>query len=486
MPVISRRHGVIVVHGQGNQRPGVTLAEGMNAITDFLDESGAENVQRHFTLANGHGRGRLDVTSPDGKTESFRFIEAYWADRFPPAAPGDVALWILKRGPRELGKMLSSWWRDPANDIRDDRERSAFPANRFVSGLFFVELAIVSAVIALVYILSWPLRIALYGLYSLAGAAGLAPFGFLARLARSLHKLDPFFAGTLGDTWRFIEDGAWSTRMRAAVEDALIELLQDDELSDITILAHSEGCALSYDALAAGAVGDVVEGLAAVPRITLVTMGSGINRNFGLSVHGRGPYQRRLAERPLDRRITGVGTTPPGAPALRDRFFWLDIYARFDYVPSGAVLPEVLAAAGIDAVQVKTRKVINEDSLPGDHGAYFANRELVLPRLVRAIYGGEYPWDATRPTEQRIRRRNSLVLWLQAIRLGIGGLAFGLIAFVALGEGPREALQDFLSAILTLGNAEVPQSVTTLTAAAGILLAAPALYKAIRDLTNAQ
>lgn len=486
MPVISRRHGVVVVHGQGDQRPGVTLAEAMNAIADFLDESEAEHVSRHFTLANGHGRGRLDVTDPDGKTESFQFIEAYWADRFPPAAPGDVALWILKRGPRELGKMLSSWWRDPANDVRDDHERSAFPANRFVSAVFFVELAIVSMVIALVYVLSWPLRIALYGLYSLAGAAGLAPFGIVARVAQSLHKLDPFFAGTLGDTWRFIEDGAWSTRMRAAVEDALIELLQDDELSDIAVLAHSEGCALSYDALASGAVGDVVEGLAAVPRITLVTLGSGINRNYGLSVRGRGTYQRRLAERPLDARITGTGTMPPGSAGLRDRFFWLDMYARFDYVPSGAVLPEVLGAAEIDAVQVKTRRVINEDSLPGDHGAYFTNRELVLPRLVRAIYGGEYPWDATRPTEERIRRRNSLVLWLQTIRLGIGAVVLGLIALVALRAGTREAVHDFLSAVLTLGNANLPQTFTTLTAAAGILLSAPAIYKAVRDLFNAQ
>ncbi len=486
MPVISRRHGVVVVHGQGDQRPGVTLAEAMNAVADFLEESGAQGVKRHFTLANGHGRGRLDVTDPDGKTESFRCIEAYWADRFPPAAPGDVALWILRRGPRELGKMLSSWWRDPANDIRDDLERSAFPASRFVSALFFIQLALVSAVIAIVYVLAWPLRIALYGLYSLAGAAGLAPFGAVARLARALHRLDPFFAGTLGDTWRFIEDGAWSTRMRAAVEDAIIELLQDEEIADLTIIAHSEGCALSYDALAAGVVGDFAEGLAAVPRITLVTLGSGINRNFGLALRGRGPYQRRLAERPLDPRITGAGTLPPGSPALRDRFYWVDLYARFDYVPSGAVLPEVLAAAKVDAVQVKTRKVINEDSLPGDHGAYFANRELVLPRLVRAIYGGEYPWDGTRPTEARIRRRNALVLWLQALRLGIGALALALVAFVALRDGAAGAVQDFLSAVLTLGNAEIPQSVTTLTAAAGILLAAPAIYKAVRDLADAR
>src|SRR5262249_47103143 len=168
-------------------------------------------------------------------------------------------------------------------------------------------------------------------------------------------------------------------------------------------------------------------------RLTLVTVGSAVNRDHDLSRSSdTSPFARRFAEQPLDARITGVAapktgplvaaSTPAAVRALQDRFYWVDLFARMDLVPGGGLSLASFATARIDPCQLKRRQLMNEDSLLHDHFTYFNNQDLVTPRLIRAIYGGEYPWDGTgvhdtpKITPDRIAHRTGGVAALQAIR----------------------------------------------------------------------
>ncbi len=489
-----KHHGVVVVHGQGDgQVPGGMLAAVVNPIADELENAGGR-VDRWFAVEGERAEASLAVTSPAGTVERFRFVEAFWAAAFPPAPPEVVARWILKRGPRELAKITTGWWSNPANDRRDDGEQSDFPSHPLVKAAFVVELALISAAFWVVYALSLPIGLALFALYALAATPVFKELK-LDRVAGALRKaVDPFFGAVLGDTWRFVEDGMWSINIRRRVEDEAIALYADPEIDDVAVIAYSEGGAVAYDALAEGSrVG--VAAAASPKRLTLATVGSGVNRNYGLAKQSTtSPYTRRLSERPLDHRITGVppagaivpAVTPEAKAALRARFFWLDVYARLDYVPGGPVLPEVQALARIDPCQIKLRKVINDDDLVGDHGGYFANKDLVVPRLIRAIYGGEYPWtgpdrkSSPAITGDRVRSRNRRVVGLQLARLVTVAAAAAMLAFLAWSEGWRDGTTRFLDLAVTAGKGEVPDAVAVPLVAVAAILSAPAVYRLLR------
>ena len=226
------------------------------------------------------------------------------------------------------------------------------------------------------------------------------------------------------------------------VEAPLVAFYADPEIADITIIAHSAGCGVSYDVLAEGGV--VAAAAAKSPkRLTLVTCGSAMNRLFWLSKESdTSPFTRRLSREPLDPAITGVGSSPASSEdaqkALQARFYWLDIYARMDLVPAGPPVAEVVAMAHIDPCQLKRRPVINEDDLLRDHFGYFRNNDLVAPRLIRAIYGGDYPWtgttrfNSTQVTQDRIRHRTRGVALLQLLRFVlIAGIVAWLVLFLA-------------------------------------------------------
>lgn len=179
-----------------------------------------------------------------------------------------------------------------------------------------------------------------------------------------------------------------------------------------------------------------------------MTCGSAVNRFYWLSKESdTSPYSQRLSRERLAPAITGMpleraeqldgASRAEVQKALRDRFYWLDIYARMDLVPAGPPTPDVLRMAHIDACQLKRRPVLNEDDLLRDHFGYFRNNDLVTPRLIRAIYGGEYPWtgttrkDSPQVTSDRIRHRTRGVALLQLLRfLLVAGVVAWFVLFV--------------------------------------------------------
>ena len=207
-------------------------------------------------------------------------------------------------------------------------------------------------------------------------------------------------------------------------------MLNDTEIKDITIVAHSRGALVAYDALTEGGnIAQAVTGLGEgkYKKITFVSVGGAINRVFDMVSQPdlQGSRLKKLREirfndlqitKPLANTITGFGD-PKYIDHPEDRFFWLDIFARRDPVPAGPITKNIIEKAKIDPIkQRKERKVINKDNLVFDHVVYWENSELVMPRIARAINGGtEYPWPEAGITEAKVSRRVQKALRLAGL-----------------------------------------------------------------------
>ncbi len=413
-------HGVIVIHGIGDKmKPGDILADFTSYLADALMESPAKDnggqelfpeIRREANLSAQPPSVILQIKSPSGENATWVCKEAFWGDAFPPPRAATVLWWLLKQNLRtQIRYVWDGVAHDPANDatympdIRKYNEKPAWTAkkrlaNKFrlkslLAGLMIPVLAVLTGIILFfIWILQW-----------------IPSFGALDSILKWAHKLDPFLSNSLGDVQKYIEHGVWSANARVRLENVIIDMMDDrfGKVQDITIVAHSMGCVVTYDALAEGGkVAEEMSHLAAQginKKITLVTVGSGINQVFRLARRSN-LYARKQFSRSLAKEITGYGnTTIP----LQDKFFWLDIYARRDPVPAGDLDPEIIAQAKVDSErQVKRRKVINKDSFILDHISYWANKEIVMPRIARAINGGTgYPWPEAGITPDKLARR---------------------------------------------------------------------------------
>ena len=303
----------------------------------------------------------------------------------------------------------------------------------FVSGLAMIVLVpLVYIVLGLVWLLHF-----------------IPSIGPLDKVVGWIRKLDPTISYSLGDISTYVDHEIWSANARARVEDVVIHMLKAPDVDDITIIAHSMGAVVAYDALTEG--GNIAEAVSELPeqgqkkKITFITIGGAINRVFEMlpSVDSPRARNRKKGEikfndqqitRPLARAITGFGL-PHWAGHLEDKFYWLDIFSRRDPVPAGPLSDHILDKVGIDPVkQLKERRVINKDSMFFDHVAYWENRELVMPRIVRAINGGtDYPWPEAGITREKVARRikiaaryaslSEIILFLVVL----GAVVFGLL-----------------------------------------------------------
>ena len=235
--------------------------------------------------------------------------------------------------------------------------------------------------------------------------------------------------------------------LRNSLVNVGIDMLNDKYgvMEDITIVAHSMGGVVTYDALGTGGkIASEIERLresGKQKKITFVSVGSGINQVMQLA-KGSNEYAKATFRRPLAREITGYD---PGAKqdtdVLRERFFWLDIYARFDPVAAGELNAEIQAQAGVHADQVKRRMVVNLDNPIRDHTYYWHNKLLVMPRIVRAINGGtDYPWKEAGITNEKLAKHYKKVAMLVFLRIIMSAIVVGSIVAIGFKWLPLAAL----------------------------------------------
>jgi hypothetical protein len=416
-------HGVVIVHGIGNPAAGDTIAAFAKAVCDTLINSPEGSIKPQVQLKSDVSvkipTVNLHITSPSGEHAVWLCREAHWGDAFPPPTPTQVLWWGVNQNLRAQIASIFKMFRDPGNeDLNPDdkwknAEKSVVPDAaseiqvRTKSGLS--GFALIPATVFTYFILGliWLLHF-------------VPSIGPLDKVVSWVRKLDPFISISLGDIERYIDQEIWSANARARVEEIVIGMLKDPDIKDITIVAHSLGTILVYDALTEG--NNIAEFLArsgggkSGKKITFVSVGAAVNRVFEILDRDAAKSQRQPNReiryndfeitKPLAKIITGFEDKSYSGP-LEDKFYWLDIYARRDPVPAGPVTRKIVKKAKIDLDrQWKERKVINKDSLLTDHVSYWDNKELVMPRILRAINGGaEYPWPAAGITKEKVAAR---------------------------------------------------------------------------------
>ena len=225
------------------------------------------------------------------------------------------------------------------------------------------------------------------------------------------NLIAPFAVYTIGDVKAVLDNPVAADAMRRSVEARVIEMLQDDEIESITIVAHSLGALISYDALTEGRPIDLflranpdrrrVPGSREWRRITWVTVGSATNRGYSMT---RQPAGAHAADRFRSPIAESIRHPAGGEQDALSAFFWLNVFARYDWVPAGGLDPGLFEATAVDCRQFKERIVINVDRPISDHHSYWDNHEMVWPRIVRAICGGEYPWPRTALGDEESQR----------------------------------------------------------------------------------
>lgn len=473
--------GIIVIHGIGEQGKGDFLKDVVNPLAGFLESKGGKvDFEPEIALGFKPGEERpaevsLMVYGPGGGfAEEWRVREAYWAAAFRPPTFNQMLKWgiaLIEMETKALAQILD----DPLNDdpglVRLSQQpqslQGAVPSTnspkypprteRFYRNQAFVFKLVAQAVQKVgrgLLTLVW-LLLSLRGLPSPPGL--LQRLSWVPRIVTWLRRgvnflsnlLYPFVVQSLGDVKALLDDPIAADAIRRPFEDAFLDMLKDDDIESISVIAHSLGAAVSYDALTEGRPVDVY--LKAHPEernitntqtprhITWITIGAGLNRTYTMTEQQVGHHARE--------RFTSAIAASIRTP--EEAFSWVNLYARYDPVPAGPIYPAFFACTQVARARFKERIVINGDNMLNDHTAYWKNDVLVWPRIVQAICNNPAPWPGIDLTETKnkeiihqrtidIADRNRRLLRLLSPLMVLGVvviLALGIAAFMLFYAG---------------------------------------------------
>ncbi len=222
--------------------------------------------------------------------------------------------------------------------------------------------------------------------------------GFASALLKWNIKIDPLILAFMGDPYQYLYHEIWAANIRRVVTETVAELLKNESVNDLVLIVKSFGVPVVYEILAEGGeLAATISDLNFNGKITVVAVGSALNHAMKLSRRMNVAPRQRFTK-PLDRRLFENGN-----------FYWLELYSRFDPVPAGDLDKEVIAQLGIPDSKIKQRRVVNLDNPITDHDFYFPNKYEVVPRIARAINGGEYPWAEAGITEEKLRYHKTRV-----------------------------------------------------------------------------
>ncbi|MGB6837435.1 MAG: hypothetical protein WBF66_06995 [Dehalococcoidia bacterium] len=225
-PQGAKRHGILVIHGIGEQRRGDTLHTFLNGFHNYLHtkvgwQKGAE----------GHGQIDLDTDLPagqarvifrDGKAiDEFLIREVWWAKTCPPLDFWRVLQWLIRH--------LNAPFRI------DSRWRHLWTYLFLVWGIPALLLALLAVFAVLQFLQWWPfLR------------------GPLNSLSQHLQKAaSAFLVGSVGDVATYTMDLVYANEIRQVLEHEIDWMAaQDQQVDDIHIVAHSLGSLIAYEVLA--------------------------------------------------------------------------------------------------------------------------------------------------------------------------------------------------------------------------------------------
>jgi hypothetical protein len=386
--------GVLLVHGIGNHREGVTLRAFGQPMLDWLkewlrgrdDQSARGNVevtQARFNDIVAPAYALVEVTSADGtsenkQTEKWLFCEGWWGATVQSPVSLKLLQWMWMRAP------LLIYWHFYIRQTSTAQSIGQKARNVIFAFVAFLLVGFAQFVITIALVLS------------------LIPIGpWRRKIVKALRVLTL----TLGDSY-VLEEGIQRAALIERVRFALGWLAA--RAKNVVIIAHSQGGAIAHEVLRVGTppnlaifftvgsgleklqflreVGTDRRGLAAAALIfpfvacgvailvsafpsgppweealgmLLVVIATGLS---GIVLHYLRSYRKRLYGDVARLKLAEV-------PA------WFDFYASDDVVPmnKGSLLEDVDF--------VTREKVHNERSYLRDHVCYFTNFNDCLPRL---------------------------------------------------------------------------------------------------------
>ena len=427
----SGNRGIVVVHGVGEQRKSDTVLDIGDPVFDWL--------QRWYAAFDPSGAIRV------GRTElSFAPVDVGQADRPPwsrfelPGHRWTVAevWWSTSNRHPDLKTMLVWSWRHLWDIVAQLRRSVAERIDRLLhpQGHPTQPAGWVQAV----DLLNSLGLLVLYPLLALVGYVLLIPLMLAAQIPIEpfqnwvlLRLITPLLVINAGEFRMFLDDEIQSANVRRRAADAVDWLIAHEQCTDVTVVAHSEGCVVSF-----GLLTDPEFGEQARHVRKLITVGEGLNKSWLV--------------KPNLTRLHGP---------LQGDIVWLDIWASYDPVPAGPLDPppgvRVYVPTGAAARQLGERttpvslQVTNEMNVLSDHGGYWQNDEQVLSRLAAEIDCFDHQqspfWAGDWNSAARERReRVALVAALRAIAV-VGGMATTATAWlqlIARGISPATSLKD--------------------------------------------
>lgn len=464
--------GVLLVHGIGEQVRGDILTEEGDRIFEWLrrrvegpggPEYGDVDVldvvarQRSAdTIPAAHAVVRIAPPAGKGSPAHWVLAESLWADVFRQATLGELAGWAVSVGPWVFATQVAGIWR-------------RMEIGESVPGLLRLLLVPITLLAGAAMLLG----AAIVGLFVTALALVLfvlavVPIPLLSGIARALQRA---LASGFGDAYVLTRSPIRFGAMATQVHDDLKALLKECET--VTILAHSQGAAVSWYALQH----ELLDRPAAPPKgepkpapIGLfTTYGQGVRKLTFVLTMARGAQtglQMVVALCSAAFLVLGLGAILAGLPwqlaiaaavlAVIAEFFllssaipiwdeagrkmevdwqkvvnaeprleWLDLWASADPAPVGPL--------DVNGKGIRSYKIRNLSSLVLDHFVYWRNATEFMAIVASRLFslGGPQAYAAPM-TDPRLQvsamRRHARVLALLTMRVFlIGGVVTGWI-----------------------------------------------------------
>jgi hypothetical protein len=398
------RRGIVVVHGMGRHDRGDKLAEVVNPIVRVLQERGCDvDVDSDINYRANQKDQRpakitlelKDLRDDEGNPQSqtWVFKEAYWDAVLPDVSHGDIIRWAWQSGLRMFTEVVAAIANPVYRGVGDrpNKHKAKQPPDSAVRINPLIELwwGLQSVALLFAYIVVMLLApLIVFGAW-LVHSIPFPPFlPSQFNVADMLEKALGGLIVSIGDLLQYVDNEVWASNIRGEFEEILAPMLAGSEPYDsVTIIAHSMGSAIAYDALSVnGGVGDKLE-CPIDRRLTLVTLGQAITRMTDMAESSRtnpaanGKFRWMIHPK--------VHCKNP-----QSNFYWLNIYASSDPATGRSLPDSFYDDAGLNTTDndgsVKQRRVLNLETPTRDHSAYFRNRELVVPRLIRAINAGNH------------------------------------------------------------------------------------------------
>jgi hypothetical protein len=338
------RVGVVFVHGIGQQSESYTVREFGGPLLRWLQEW-HQRRDRDFCvtssdltygeLAERPARFTLDLSAVEGHpAQTWILAEAWWAARLSAPNLDEMTWWGLKSAvvrSLNLAEVVVASFRKLPGSPKAIIEV-------FSSVLLFIGYVSTA-------VLSVPLILTLYVLAQIPGPVEQAVMG-----------LRNFVQDQIGDFYTFMWDDIQAVHIRGSVAAAIHFLVEKRQCERITVIAHSQGTVVAYDALCSNAV--LPDDLARVK--TFVTFGSALNNAW-------------------DKRLVPARTCRLREP-LSKGIRWINVWSAYDPVAGGALdTPSHIRPPD------EQLEVTNWMNVILDHGGYFTNREEFWSRIAQEL-----------------------------------------------------------------------------------------------------